>query len=140
MKNANVTGRRDVLKAAGAGLVAAAVPSVAAGALAGERIERRQGPTTAPSPSISTDAGGTTSHPEVNSQFEIKRVTKHGNEITFDGEVTQSRDPSLLGLPVKIVAEKLAHGNGKASITVGSDDGHLVVIAILIGLLTPQWD
>jgi hypothetical protein len=171
MKNANVTGRRDVLKAAGAGLVAAAVSSVSAGELTGEQAGKEAESPNGPKPAYLHGCGwnhdlpgvfgqvclkfelradmhegtgvgtfGDDVHPEVNSQFEITRVTKHGNEITFEGEVTQSRDDSLVGLPVKIVAEKLGNGKGKASITVGSEEGNLVVIAIiavLIALLLP---
>lgn len=171
MKKANVTGRRDLLKAAGAGLVAAAVSSAAAGELTGQQVEGEAESNNGPKPVYLHGCGwnhelpgvfgevclkfemradmhegtgvgtfGDDVHPEVNSQFAVRKVTKHGNEITFEGEVTQSRDESLVGLPVKIVAEKLGNGKGKASITVGDEEGNLVVIAIiaiLIGLLLP---
>lgn len=48
MKETNVNGRRSVLKVAGAGLVAAAVPSVAAGALTGARTPREEEPEQTP--------------------------------------------------------------------------------------------
>lgn len=168
-KEANVTSRRSVLKAAGAGLVAAAVPSVAAGTLRG--AEGEEDPNNGPKPvylhgcgwnhdlpgvfgeicltfEMRAELGGTgvgtfrdDVHPEVNSQFQVTRATHHGKVYTFEGEVVASRDPALVGLPVTIVAESLANGKGKASITVGNEEQDLVVIAIiaiLIALLVPS--
>lgn len=169
MKKANVGDRRSLLKAAGAGLVAAAVPSLAAGA---SRAERNVGDEDLPSPKPvymhgcgwnrelsgiygelcltfearaelnGTGVGtfGDNVHPEVNSQFQIHSLRKQGHDYIFEGKVISSRDPSMVGLDVEIVARKTGNGTGKATITVGSKDQDLVVIAIiavLIGLLVP---
>jgi hypothetical protein len=166
MKNAKVSSRRDLLKVAGAGLVAAAAPSVAA-------AERDAGADETLHPNRSVYLWGCgwnrelpgvfgevcltfemrallngtgvgtfrdDVHPEVNSQWRVDRVRRHGNTYTFEGEVIASRDPGLVGQPVKIVAKKTGNDQGSASITVGSEESDLVVIAIiavLIGLLLP---
>jgi hypothetical protein len=176
MTQANANGRRRILKAASAGLVAAAAPSVA---LAGARALGEDDPAAIPGgdegergpkpvylhgcgwnralPGVfgqicltfemRAELNGTgvgtfrdDVHPEINSQFQIHSARRHGRLYTFEGEVIASRDPSLVGQAVKIVAESLGDGKGKASITVGSEDANLVVIAIiavLIGLLLP---
>ena len=167
MKNAKASSRRDLLKVAGAGLVAAAAPSVVAG-------ERDAGDeeTLHPDKPIylwgcgwNRDLPGVFGelclafemrallngtgvgtfrddvHPEVNSQWRVDRVARHGNTYTFEGEIIASRDPALVGQPVRIVAKKGANGQASASITLGSEETSLVVIAIiaiLIGLLIPS--
>jgi hypothetical protein len=166
MKNAKVSSRRDLLKVAGAGLVAAAAPS----AVAAERDAGGEDSLQANKPVYLWGCGwnrelpgafgemclafemrallngtgvGTFRddvNPEVNSQWRVDRATRHGNTYTFEGEVTSSRNPDLVGLPVKIVAKKTASGQASASILVGSEENDLVVIAIiaiLIGLLLP---
>ncbi len=166
MKSAKAGSRRDLLKAAGAGLVAAAAPAV----VAAERDEGGDERVHADKPVYLWGCGwnrelpgvfgevclafemrallngtgvGTFRddvHPEVNSQWRVDRATRHGNTYTFEGEVTSSRDAALVGQPVKIVAKKTGNGQASASITVGSEEKDLVVIAIiavLIGLLLP---
>ena len=79
-------------------------------------------------------------HPEINSQFEILSARKQGHEYILEGRIISSRDPSLVGMDVEIVSRKTGDGTGKATITVGSKEQDLVVIAIiaiLIGLLVP---
>jgi hypothetical protein len=77
-------------------------------------------------------------HPEVNSQFSINSMTKHGDLYTFAGEIIASRDPGSVGPPVSI----LAHTDGEkttATITMGNytfkGAGLLVVIAIIAVLV-----
>jgi hypothetical protein len=158
-KEANVIGRRNILKAAGAGLDDDA-------AEAQGREESIHGPKPVylygcgwnkELPGVfgelcltfdmRAELNGTglgtfrdDVHPEINSQFQITSAKKQGHVYTFEGEVISSRDPSMVGMAVKIVAEKTGNGKGKASITVGSEEKDLVVIAIiaiLIGLLLP---
>ena len=164
MKNAKMSSRRDLLKVAGAGLVAAAAPSVAAAErdAGGDETLHPDKPVYLWGCGWNRDAPGVFGevclafemrallngtgvgtfrddvHPEVNSQWRVDRAKRHGNTYTFEGEVISSRDPALVGQPVKIVAKKTASGQGTASITVGSEETNLVVIAIiavLIGLL-----
>lgn len=52
-------------------------------------------------------------HPEINSQFQIHSATKRGNEYTFEGEIIASRDRSMVGMTVRIVAESLGMGRVK---------------------------
>jgi hypothetical protein len=166
MKDAKVSSRRDLLKVAGAGLVAAAAPSVAAAEHdggGGETLHpdkpvylwgcgwNRELPgvfgevcLTFEMRALLNGTGVGTFrddvHPEVNSQWRVERAKRQGNTYTFEGTVISSRDPALVGQPVKIVAKKTASGQGSASIIVGSEEGNLVVIAIivtLIGLLLP---
>jgi hypothetical protein len=171
MNQARVGDRRSILKAAGAGLVAAAVPSLAAGALPGERALGEEEMPSHPRPvylhgcgwnrdlsgifgelclvfEMRAELNGTgvgtfrdDVHPEVSSQFQIHSARKQGHEYIFEGKVISSRDPSLVGLDVEIAARKTGSGTGKATITVGSKEQDLVVIAIiavLIGLLVPS--
>jgi hypothetical protein len=166
MKDKNVSSRRSLLKAAGAGLVAAAVPKVADSAERGELDQESQAkPVYLSGCGWNRDLPGVFGevclafemrallngtgvgtfrddvHPEVNSQWRVDRATRHGNTYTFEGEVISSRDPALVGLPVKIVAKKTSNGQASASIVVGSEENDLVVIAIiavLIGLLVPS--
>jgi hypothetical protein len=175
MTQANANGRRRILKAASAGLVAAAAPSVAlagAGAVGEDDLagipadDKDRGPkpvylhgcgwnrelpgvfgqiclTFEMRAELNGTGVGTFRddvHPEVNSQFQVRSARRHGRTYTFEGEVIASRDPSLVGMAVRITAESLGDGRGRASITVGSEDQNLVVIAIiaiLIGLLIP---
>ena len=166
MSQVNVRDRRSLLKAAGAGLVAAAVPSVAAGeersrgedlpghpkpiyvhgcgwnrelsGLFGELCLRFEARAVLNGTGVGTF--GDDVHPEINSQFEILSARKQGNEYILEGKIISSRDPSLVGMDVEIVSRKTGDGTGKATITVGSKEQDLVVIAIiaiLIGLLVP---
>lgn len=168
--NKDVSDRRNFLKVAGAGLVAASVPSIASGAVAGTQIKTEED-SAARSRSVfmygcgwnralpgvfgevclSFDAraelGGTgvgtfrdDIHPEVNSQFQINSATRQGDEYTFEGVITASRSRDLIGAQVRIVAESLGNGRGRATITVERPETNLVVIAIiavLMGLLLP---
>ncbi len=166
MKSAKAGSRRDLLKAAGAVLVAAAAPSVmAAEREAGDDSLQANKPVYLWGCGWNRDLPGVFGdvclafemramlngtgvgtfrddvHPEVNSQWRVDRATRHGNTYTFEGEVTSSRDVALVGQPVKIVAKKTGNGQASASIIVGSEEKDLVVIAIiavLIGLLLPS--
>jgi len=65
---------------------------------------------------------------------------KRRDEYTFDGVIIASRDPTLIGMAVRIVADSLGDGKARATITVGTEGIDLVVIAIiavLMGLLIP---
>ena len=170
MKEAKSGRRRDLLKAAGAGLVAAATPA-AAGAGGVEGLESEAAgddETRAHKPVYLWGCGwnhelpgvlgevclasemrahptgtgvGTFRddvHPEVNAQWRVNRVTRHGNTYTFEGEVSAAQDPRLVGQPVRIVAKKKGEGTGSAEITIGSEQSELVgigIIAVLVGLL-----
>jgi hypothetical protein len=166
----DVSDRRNFLKVAGAGLVAASVPSIASAAAAGAQTKGGDDPGSRSGPvymygcgwnralpgafgeaCISFDAradlGGTgvgafrdDVNPELNSQFQINSATRQGNEYTFEGVIIASRRRDLIGMQVRIVAESLGDGRGRATITVESGETNLVVIAIiaiLIGLLLP---
>jgi hypothetical protein len=169
-KDSEVSDRRNFLKVAGAGLVAASVPSIASGAMAGTQT-KGEDEATSRSGSVfmygcgwnralpgvfgevclafdaRAELGGTgvgtfrdDVHPEINSQFEINSATRQGDEYTFDGVITASRSRDLIGMQVRLVAESLGNGRGRATITVESPDTNLVVIAIiavLMGLLLP---
>lgn len=168
-KEADVSDRRNFLKVAGAGLVAASVPSIASAA-AGSQIKGEDDSATRSGPvfmygcgwnralpgvfgevCLAFDAraelGGTgvgtfrdDVHPEINSQFQINSATRQGDEYTFEGVITASRSRDLIGLQVRMVAESLGNGRGRATITVDSGETNLVVIAIiavLMGLLLP---
>jgi hypothetical protein len=166
MKNEKGSSRRNLLKAAGAGLVAAAAPSVVAAAEreVGDEDAHANKPVYLWGCGWNRDLPGVFGevclafemralmngtgvgtfrddvHPEVNSQWRVDRATRHGNTYTFEGVITSSRDAALVGQPVKIVAKKTANGQASASITVGDEEKDLVVIAIiavLIGLLLP---
>jgi hypothetical protein len=166
MKKTDVSGRRNILKAAGAGIVAAAASPLQAGTLVDELQQTEHHPKPvyvhgcgwnhdlpgvfgelclkfeARAELNGTGVGtfGDDVHPEVNSQFRIDSARRNGNVYTLEGVVTSSQDPGLVGLAVTIEARKTGHGTGSASITVGSQDKELVVIAIiaiLIGLLLP---
>ena len=166
MKSAKAGSRRDLLKAAGAGLVAAAAPAV----VAAERDEGGDERVHADKPVYLWGCGwnrelpgvfgevclafemrallngtgvGTFRddvHPEVNSQWRVDRARRQGNKYTFEGEVIASQDPRLVGQPVKIVARKSGDSTATADIIIGSEEQELVVIAIiavLIGMLLP---
>ena len=156
------TDRRNFLKLGVAALAAAAsLPSVAAGAgdesqkvfyahgmawnpdlpgsLAGLRLTF----------DFAARVGGTGTgtfaddvQPELNSRFKINSVSRNGKVYRMEGEITASRDASMVGMPVTIDAE--VEGSATSVlITVGSltfKGAGLVVIAIiaiLIGLLLP---
>src|SRR5262245_55227165 len=140
--DASVSGRRDVLKIASAGLLGAAVPGVAAAAGRGEDapeegdLTSREGSNNGPKPIYLYGCGwnkdlpgvfgevcltfdmraelngtglgtfGDDVHPEINSQFEITSAKKQGNQYVFSGRIIASKDSSLVGMLVKIVAEK----------------------------------
>ena len=169
MSQAKLIGRRRLLKAAGAGIAAVAVPVATAGAVRDAEASGEEEPSHGPKPvylhgcgwnhdlpgvfgelcltfEMRAELNGTgvgtfrdDVHSEVNSQFEIRSARRHGKVYTFEGAITASNDSSMLGMPVKIVAEKTGNDKGKASITVGSEDSLVVIaiIAILIGLLIP---
>lgn len=167
-KEADMGDRRNFLKVGGAALVAASLPTIASAAGAqtkgGDDSATRSGPVfmhgcgwNRALPGVfgeiclcfdaRADLGGTgvgtfrdDVRPEVNSQFEINSATRQGNEVTFDGVIISSRSRELVGLHVRIVAESLGEGRGRAVITVESQDTNLVVlgiICVLIGLLMP---
>jgi len=142
--------RRNFLKAAGAGLVAASVPSVAAAALTGSQKMGDGDHDTTPKPvylhgcgwnralpgvfgqvcltfEARAELGGTgvgtfrdDVYPEVNSQFQINSATKHGDVYTLEGEIIAALDQAMVGRPVTIVAESLGDGKGSATMTLGT--------------------
>lgn len=160
-KKADVNDRRKFLKVAGAGLVAASVPSVAAATPENtQQVFYAHGMVWNPELTgllaqlrltfdIAVRPGGTglgtfsdDVHPEFNSHFKINSTAQHGNVHTFEGEITAARDPAMVGTPVTIVAEVEGSTTG-VTITLGTDTfkgAGLVVIAIigvLIGFLVP---
>src|SRR5688500_9425811 len=135
--------RRDFLKAAGATLVAASMPAIAAAQVAdkGEASGNdypiylngcawnRELPGNLGQACFSFDAranlGGTgfgtirdDVYPELNSQFSIDSVSRHRKVFTFVGSIIASRTPEFIGMKVTIVAESIGDGRGKASVTV----------------------
>lgn len=169
-KDSDVSDRRKFLKVAGAGLVAASVPAIASGAITGAQTKGEDEATTRSrsvfmygcgwnralpgafgEACISFDAraelGGTgvgtfrdDVNPEINSQFQINSATRQGDEYTFEGVIIASRRRDLIGMQVRMVAESLGNGRGRATITIESGETNLVVIAIiavLMGLLLP---
>jgi len=156
MKQKNVRDRRKFLKAGGAALVAASAPTVA---MAHDEVERdvylhgmawnRDLPglfgelllTFDIKVQVGRTGFGTFSdavHPEVNSHFSITSMIKHGDRYTMVGNIIASRDPSSVGVPVKIVAETDGEKT-TATITMGNytfkGAGLLVVIAIIAILI-----
>ena len=148
-KTTDVNDRRSFLRVAGAGLVAASIPT-AAGALTGAQ-KGDDGPSHDRSRpiylhgcgwnralpgvfgevclafDIRAELGGTgvgtlrdDVHPEVNSQVQINSATKHGDEYTLEGEIIAARDPANVGRPITIVAQSLGDGKGSATITIGT--------------------
>jgi hypothetical protein len=152
-KEAIVSGRRDLLKAAGAGLVAAAglAGAQARGDEDAAEAPGREESLHGPKPvylygcgwnrelpgvfgelcltfDMRAELDGTglgtfrdDVHPEINSQFQINSAKKQG-QVHLRGRGHQVPDPSMVGMAVKIVAEKTGGRKGKASITVGSED------------------
>lgn len=165
MEEKNESNRRDFLKIGATALVAAAVPTIAAAQkdekeVSGNRSQpvylygcgwNRSLPGILGQACFTFDmraeVGGTgvgtirdDVYPEVNSQYQIHSATRRGKNYTFDGEIISSRSPDLVGMQVKIVAESLGDGKGRASITIGTEGENLVVIAIiaiLIAMLLP---
>ena len=164
MKKQDGSSRRDLLKAAGAGLVAAAVPAAAEAAGGGglESVQpkpvylwgcgwNRDLPGPFGDACLTFDVRATLNgtgvgtfrddvNPDLNSQWRVDSATRHGNTYTLKGEIISARDAALVGLPVKIVAKKTGDGTASADIMVGSEQSLVVIaiIAILIGLLVPQ--
>ena len=164
-KEAEVSDRRSFLKVAGAGLVAASLPSVASGALQDKPIDKEVDPNSRDRsvfmygcgwnremPGIFSEVcltfdaraelGGTgvgtfhdDVHPEINSQFQINSATREGDEVTFVGEIIASRSRNLIGMQVVMVAESLGNGRGRATITIERPETNLVVIAIIAVLM-----
>ena len=160
-KEVNLNNRRDFLKVGGAALVAASVPSVAAGAPDDtQKVFYAHGMVWNPELpgilgglrltfDIAVRLGGTglgtfadDVHPEFNSHFKITSTAKHGNVYTLEGEITEARDPAMVGMPVTIVAEVEGSATG-VTITLGTNTFKgaglvvIAIIAILIGLLLP---
>jgi hypothetical protein len=161
MKVVDTSDRRNFLRVAGAGLVAASVPSVAQATPENtQQVFYAHGMVWNPELTgllaqlrltfdIAVRPGGTglgtfgdDVHPEFNSHFKINSTAKQGNVHTFEGEITAARDPAMVGTPVTIVAEVEGSATG-VTITVGTNTfkgAGLVVIAIigvLIALLVP---
>ncbi len=154
----DTSNRRNFLKVTGAALVAASVPSVAAAlpdtmqrdvylqacgwnhALPGVFGQ------VCMTVDVRAQLGGTglgtfrdDVHPEINSQFQITSARRRGDEYTLQGQIVSSRDPAMVGMPVRISVE-VDGDRGNGTITVGPTAQPLVVIAIigiLIGLLLP---
>jgi hypothetical protein len=150
--------RRNFLKAGGAALVAASVPSVATAATQPTESQvylqgcgwNHQLPGVFGQVCLTIDVraqlGGTglgtfrdDVHPEINSQFQIDSATRRAGVYTLTGGIVSSRDPDLVGQAVRIVVE--ADGDrATGTFTVGPTSQPLVVIAIiavLIALLVP---
>jgi hypothetical protein len=161
VKEVNLNNRRDFLKVGGAALVAASVPSVAAGAPDDtQKVFYAHGMVWNPELpgilgglrltfDIAVRLGGTglgtfgdNVHPEYNSHFKITSTAKHGNSYTLMGEIVEARDPAMVGMPVTIVAEVEGSATG-VTITLGTNTFKgaglvvIAIIAILIGLLLP---
>lgn len=162
-KNENTNDRRNFLKAAGAGLVAASLPL---GGLAQEMSDEKEEEAANRAQPVylngcgwnrslpgvygqacftfemRAEIGGTgvgtirdDVYPEVNSQFSVTTATRRGNDLFFQGEIIASRSPQLLGKRVTITARNLGNGQGRASIYIESDEDNLVVIAIIAILI-----
>jgi hypothetical protein len=159
----DVSDRRNFLKVAGAGLVAASVPTIASATGAQSKGEddstvrsrtvfmygcgwNRALPGVFGEVCLSfearADLGGTgvgtfrdDVHQEVNSQFQINSATRQGDTYTFEGVIIASRRRDLIGARVMMVAESLGNGRGRATITVDSGETNLVVIAIIAVLM-----
>ena len=159
MKASGMSDRRDFLRATSAALAATSVPSLAAaGSGDKQKVFYSHGMVWNPElPGIlgelrltfdvairveGTGLGtfGDEVHPEFNSHFRIDSTEKQGNRHTFEGEITAARDPTMIGMPVTILAEVEGSATG-VTITLGpytfSGAGLVVIaiIAILIGLL-----
>jgi hypothetical protein len=164
MKNKN--DRRDFLKAAGATLVAASVPTIAAAQHNDEKDVastnqypiylngcgwNRELPGILGRACFVFEARGNVNgtgfgtirddvYSEVNSQFAISSVRRHGRTYTLLGQITDSQTPAMVGMRVRIDAESTGAGTGRAALTIQSDGDDLVVIAIiavLMALLLP---
>jgi len=158
--------RRDFLKTGAAALVAASVPVMAAAQQDKKVSDANNGPQpiylngcawNRNLPGVfgqacfvfeaRAEVGGTgvgtirdDVYPEINSQFRIDSVTRQGRHYTLGGEIIASQSPEFVGMLVTIDAESLGHSQGRASITVESEETNLVVIAIiaiLIALMVP---
>ena len=160
--NANkaLSGRRNFLKIGGAALAAASVSSIAAAPDDGQKVFYAHGMVWNRELSgafadlrltfdFAVRLGGTglgsfadDVQPDFNSHFKINSTAKHGNVYRLEGEITASRDPTMVGMPITIEAEVEGSATG-VTITVGDltfKGAGLVVIAIiavLISLLLP---
>jgi hypothetical protein len=161
MKEADMDNRRNFLKATGAALAAASVPSIAAATPdESQKVFYAHGMawnTELPGVlgelrltfDIAVRLGGTglgtfcdDVHPEFNSHFKINSTAKNGNVYTLEGEVVAARDPSMVGMPITILAEVEGSATG-VTIMLGENTFKgaglvvIAIIAILIGLLLP---
>ena len=167
MNEIDLSDRRNFLKAGGAALAAASLSSVAKGEAGKGGSEDDPGKilyahgmvwnrdlpgvlgelllkfdVTARIGGTGLGTFGDDVHPEFNSHFNIDSAVRHGDSYTFKGEIISSRDPSMVGTPVKIVAD-VDGLKTEVKITIGSNTflgaGLVVIaiIAILIGLLVP---
>ena len=159
--NADLSDRRDFLKATGAALAAASMPSVAAATPENtQQVFYAHGMawnTELPEVlgelrltfDIAVRLGGTglgtfgdDVHPEFNAHFAINSTARHGNVYTLEGEVVAARDPSMVGMPITIDAEVEGSATG-VTIMLGENTFKgaglvvIAIIAILIGLLLP---
>jgi hypothetical protein len=159
--NAGLSARRNFLKIGGAALAAASVSSIAAAPDDGQKVFYAHGmawnrelPGAFAELRLTFDfavrlAGtglgtfGDDVQPDFNSHFKIDSTARHGNLYRLDGEITASRDPTMVGMPVIIEAE-VEGAATSVTITVGDltfKGAGLVVIAIiavLISLLVPR--
>jgi hypothetical protein len=157
-KELDMSDRRDFLRATGAALVAASVPSVAAGATEPRQRQvylqgcgwNHQLPGVFGQVCLTLDVraqlGGTGMgtfrddvHPEINSQFQIDSATRRGDVYTLTGGIVSSREPDLVGQSLRIVVETDGD-RATGTFTVGPTSQPLVVIAIiavLMALLVP---
>ncbi|HSE39029.1 MAG TPA: twin-arginine translocation signal domain-containing protein [Blastocatellia bacterium] len=159
--NADLSDRRDFLKATGAALAAASIPSLAAATPENtQQVFYAHGMawnTELPEVlgelrltfDIAVRLGGTglgtfgdDVHPEFNAHFAINSTARHGNVYTLEGEVVAARDPSLVGMPITVLAEVEGSATG-VTIMLGENTFKgaglvvIAIIAILIGLLLP---
>jgi TAT (twin-arginine translocation) pathway signal sequence len=152
--------RRNFLKATGAALAAASIPAVAVPPHDDQRVFYAHGMAWNPQLpdvlgelrltfDIAVRLGGTglgtlgdDVHPEFNSHFKINSAVAHGNVYTLEGQVVAARDPSMVGMPLTILAEVEGSATG-VTITLGEHTFKgaglvvIAIIAVLIGLLLP---
>jgi len=153
MKEIDVSNRRNFLKAGGAALAAASVPSVMAGTpednqkiiyahglvwnrdlpgLFGQLLLTFDVKVQLGKTGLGTFADDV--YPDINSHFMINSTAKQGDVYTFGGEIIAARDPANVGMPVTIVAEV---DGDKTTVTITLGGTHIFkgagIIAILIG-------
>jgi len=76
---------------------------------------------------------------DVGSHVAFRRAALHGDQLSIDGTITESKNPVLVGLAVKIRGELVGTAVQGLTVTIGEDvftgSGLLVVIAIIAILI-----